>query len=394
METSRKETIECNKQFYQTLNSNKRIIVHQGGSRSGKTYAICQYLIYLLTTRQKELVITIARKTLPALKGSVYRDFLEIADKVGILQYSIINKAEMTIRYKNHLCEFISLDNEMKVRGRKRTHCMLNEANEFFKEDFDQLSLRTTEKIILDFNPSDVIHWIYSDICTRDDCDTFITTFEDNAFLDAEIKKEILRMKERDSDMWRVYGLGERATFKEGQIFDKWRWIDYKEFIDKEDCELVYGIDWGYSNDPTSIVEVRRKNDKLFVHELLYKKGLTNQDIYNEIKNLGLEEEIFICDSAEPKSLEDLKRLGLYCKASIKGAGSVLNGIQIIKEHDVFASKQSKNLLQEYQYYTWETNKDSQTINKIKQNGMDHLMDAFRYAVTTGLARQTNLIIV
>tara|TARA_Y100000114_G_scaffold95150_1_gene88498 strand:- start:6 stop:1190 length:1185 start_codon:yes stop_codon:yes gene_type:complete len=394
METSRKETIECNKQFYQTLNSNKRIIVHQGGSRSGKTYAICQYLIYLLTTRQKKLVITIARKTLPALKGSVYRDFLEIADKVGILQYSIINKAEMTIRYKNHLVEFISLDNEMKVRGRKRTHCMLNEANEFFKEDFDQLSLRTTEKIILDFNPSDVIHWIYSDICTRDDCDTFITTFEDNAFLDVEIKKEILRMKERDSDMWRVYGLGERATFKEGQIFDKWKWIDYKEFIDKEDCELVYGIDWGYSNDPTSIVEVRRKNDKLFVHELLYKKGLTNQDIYNEIKNLGLEEEIFICDSAEPKSLEDLKRLGLYCKASIKGAGSVLNGIQIIKEHDVFASKQSKNLLQEYQYYTWETNKDSQTINKIKQNGMDHLMDAFRYAVTTGLARQTNLIIV
>ena len=394
MEASRQETIECNKQFYQTLNSDKRIICHQGGSRSGKTYAICQYLIYLLTTRQKKLVITIARKTLPALKGSVYRDFLEIADKVGILQFSIINKAEMTIKYKNHLVEFISLDNEMKVRGRKRTHCMLNEANEFFKEDFDQLSLRTTEKIILDFNPSDVIHWIYSDICTRDDCDTFITTFEDNAFLDEEIKKEILRMKERDSDMWRVYGLGERATFKEGQIFDKWRCVDYKEFIDKEDCEIVYGIDWGYSNDPTAIVEVRRKNDKLFVHELLYKKNLTNQDIYNEIKNLDLVEEIFICDSSEPKSLEDLKRLGLYCKASIKGAGSVMNGIQTIKEYDVYASKQSKNLLQEYQYYTWETNKDSQTINKIKQNGMDHLMDAFRYAVTTGLARQSSLIIV
>ena len=394
METSRKETIDCNKQFYQTLNSNKRIIVHQGGSRSGKTYAICQYLIYLLTTRQKELVITIARKTLPALKGSVYRDFLEIADKVGILQYSIINKAEMTIRYKNHLCEFISLDNEMKVRGRKRTHCMLNEANEFFKEDFDQLSLRTTEKIILDFNPSDVIHWIYSDICTRDDCDTFITTFEDNAFIDPEIKKEILRMKERDADRWRVYGLGERATFKEGQIFDNWKWIDYKEFIDKDSSEVVYGLDWGYSNDETSIVEVRRKNDRLYVHELLYKKGLTNQDIYNEIKNLGLEEELFICDSAEPKSLEDMKRLGLYCKPSIKGAGSVMNGIQIIKEYDVFASKQSKNLLQEYQYYIWESNKDGQTINKIKQNGMDHLMDAFRYAVTTGLARESNLIIV
>ena len=394
MEASRKETIECNTQFYQTVNSNKRIIVHQGGSRSGKTYAICQYLIYLLTTSENKLVITIARKTLPALKGSVYRDFMEIADKVGITYFAEINKAEMTFKYKNHLVEFISLDNEMKVRGRKRTHCFLNEANEFFLEDFNQLSLRTTEKMILDFNPSDVIHWIYSDICTRDDCDTYITTFEDNAFLDPEIKKEILRMKERDADRWRVYGLGERATFKEGQIFDNWKWIDYKEFIDKDSSEVVYGLDWGYSNDPTAIVEVRRKNDRLYVHELLYKKGLTNQDIYNQIKNLGLEEELFICDSAEPKSLEDMKRLGLYCKASIKGSGSVMNGIQIIKEYDVFASKQSKNLLQEYQYYIWESNKDGQTINKIKQNGMDHLQDAFRYAVTTGLARESNLIIV
>ena len=394
MEGSRKETIECNTQFYQTVNSNKRIIVHQGGSRSGKTYAICQYLIYLLTTREKRLVITIARKTLPALKGSVFRDFMEIADKVGITYFAEINKAEMTFKYKNHLVEFISLDNEMKVRGRKRTHCFLNEANEFFLEDFNQLSLRTTEKMILDFNPSDVIHWIYSDICTRDDCDTFITTFEDNSFLDPEIKKEILRMKERDADRWRVYGLGERATFKEGQIFDNWKWIDYNEFVDKDSSEVVYGLDWGYSNDPTAIVEVRRKNDRLYVHELMYKKGLTNQDIYNGIKNLGLEEELFICDSAEPKSLEDMKRLGLYCKPSTKGSGSVMNGIQIIKEYDVFASKQSKNLLQEYQYYIWESNKDGQTINKIKQNGMDHLMDAFRYAVTTGLARESNLIIV
>ena len=394
METSRKETVECNTQFYQTVNSDKRIIVHQGGSRSGKTYAICQYLIYLLTTREKRLVITIARKTLPALKGSVFRDFMEIADNVGITYFAEINKAEMTFKYKNHLVEFISLDNEMKVRGRKRTHCFLNEANEFYLEDFNQLSLRTTEKMILDFNPSDVIHWIYSDICTRDDCDTYITTFEDNAFLDPEIKKEILRMKDRDADRWRVYGLGERATFKEGQIFDNWKWIDYNEFIDKDSSEVSYGLDWGYSNDETSIVEVRRKNDRLYVHELLYKKGLTNQDIFNEIKNLGLEEELFICDSAEPKSLEDMKRLGLYCKPSIKGAGSVMNGIQIIKEYDVFASKQSKNLLQEYQYYIWESNKDGNTINKIKQNGMDHLMDAFRYAVTTGLARETNLIIV
>ena len=394
MEAVRKETVECNTQFYQTINSDKRIIVHQGGSRSGKTYAICQYLIYLLTTRKKKLIITIARKTLPALKGSVFRDFMEIAEKVGISYFAEINKADLTFKYKNHLVEFISLDNEMKVRGRKRTHCFLNEANEFYLEDFNQLSLRTTEKMILDFNPSDVLHWIYSDICTRDDCDTFITTFEDNAFLDPEIKKEILRMKEKDADRWRVYGLGERATFKEGQIFDNWQWIDYKEFLDKEHCEVAYGLDFGFSNDQTTIVEVRRKNDRLYVHELLFRKGLTNQDIFEEIKKLGLEEEIIICDSAEPKSIEELRRLGAYCKPSQKGKGSVLNGIQVIKEYNVFASKQSKNLLQEYQYYIWDSNRDGKSINKIKQNGMDHLMDALRYAVTTGLSRARDFVIV
>ena len=394
MEAVRKETVECNTQFYQTINSDKRIIVHQGGSRSGKTYAICQYLIYLLTTRKKKLIITIARKTLPALKGSVFRDFMEIAEKVGISYFAEINKADLTFKYKNHLVEFISLDNEMKVRGRKRTHCFLNEANEFYLEDFNQLSLRTTEKMILDFNPSDVLHWIYSDICTRDDCDTFITTFEDNAFLDPEIKKEILRMKEKDADRWRVYGLGERATFKEGQIFDNWQWVDYKEFLDKEHCEVAYGLDFGFSNDPTTIVEVRRKNDRLYVHELLFRKGLTNQDIFYEIKKLGLQEEIIICDSAEPKSIEELRRLGAYCKPSQKGKGSVLNGIQVIKEYEVFASKQSKNLLQEYQYYIWDSNRDGKSINKIKQNGMDHLMDALRYAVTTGLSRARDFVIV
>jgi phage terminase large subunit len=394
MEAVRKETVECNTQFYQTVNSDKRIIVHQGGSRSGKTYAICQYLIYLLTTRKKKLIITIARKTLPALKGSVFRDFMEIAEKVGISYFAEINKADLTFKYKNHLVEFISLDNEMKVRGRKRTHCFLNEANEFYLEDFNQLSLRTTEKMILDFNPSDVLHWIYSDICTRDDCDTFITTFEDNAFLDPEIKKEILRMKEKDADRWRVYGLGERATFKEGQIFDNWKWIDYKEFLDKEHCEVAYGLDFGFSNDPTTIVEVRRKNDKLYVHELLFRKGLTNQDIFEEIKKLSLEEEIIICDSAEPKSIEELRRLGAYCKPSQKGKGSVLNGIQVIKEYSVYASKQSKNLLQEYQYYIWDSNRDGKSINKIKQNGMDHLMDALRYGVTTGLSRARDFVIV
>jgi phage terminase large subunit len=316
---------------------------------------------------------------------------LEIADNVGILQKGILNKAEFTFKYKNHLVEFISLDNEMKVRGRKRDICWLNEANEFYIEDFNQLSLRTSEKMLLDFNPSDVIHWIYSDVCTRNDCDTYITTYENNAFIDIEIKKEIERLKEKDEQRWRVYGLGKRATFKEGQIFDNWKWIDYKDFPDVE--EKAYGLDFGYSNDPSALVEVRRKNDRLYVHELIFKRGMTNQDLYNEIKKLNIQDELIIADSAEPKSIDELKRMGLYIKPSIKGKGSVLAGIQILKGYEVFASKESKNLLQEYQYYIWEENRDGIKLNKIKQNGQDHLMDAFRYAVMTGMSRSDFVII-
>ena len=393
METST-ETIECNKQFYQTLNSKKRIVCHQGGSRSGKTYSIVSYLIYLLTTRTNPLIITIARKTLPALKGSVYRDFMEVAEKTGILYFASINKAELTFKYKNHLVEFVSLDNEMKIRGRKRTHAFLNECNEFYKEDFDQISLRTTEKILMDFNPSDVIHWIYTDVMTRDDCDTFISTYKDNAFLDPGVKQEIERLRDRDKDRWRVYGLGKRATFKEGQIYDNWKWIDYKEFPDKEDCEVAYGLDGGDSNDNSALCMVLRRPDKLYVHELLYKKGMTNQDLAYDIKKLGLKEDYIICDSAEPKSIEELSRLGLYVKPSVKGPGSVMAGITTIKEYEVFASKQSKNLLQEYQYYIWESSRDGQMVNKIKQNGMDQLMDSLRYAVTTGLARPREFVIM
>ena len=211
------------------------------------------------------------------------------------------------------MVEFISLDNEMKVRGRKRDICWLNEANEFYLSDFEQLALRTSERILCDFNPSDVIHWLY-DISNRSDAELFITTFEDNAFLDEEIKKEILRMKETDTDRWRVFGLGLRANFKTGAIFDNWQWIDYKDFLNKEHCEVAYSMDFGFSNDPTTIIEIRRKNDRLYVNELLYKKGLTNQDIYQEIKNpLKLEEEIFVCDSAEPKSIEEVKKIRVIC---------------------------------------------------------------------------------
>ena len=190
-----KVTEYCNIQFYQALQSKERIKVFQGGTRSGKTYAICQYLIYLLTTREDPLVISIARKTLPALKGSVQRDFIGILEKLGIYYQGIHNKAENTYKFKNHLVEFLSVDEPQKIRGRKRTHCFMNEANELHFEDFRQISMRTTEEIIIDFNPSDPVHWIYDEIIDRDDCYLSITTYKDNEFLPRDLVNEIERIR-------------------------------------------------------------------------------------------------------------------------------------------------------------------------------------------------------
>jgi len=150
----------CNVQFYQTLNSRARIKVHQGGTRSGKTYAICQYLIYKLTSTKEPLVISIVRKTLPAIKGSVQRDFLEILDDIGILFVGNHNKSENTYTFGNHIVEFLSVDEPQKIRGRKRNICFINEGNELNFEDYQQLLMRTEDEMIIDFNPSDPIHWI------------------------------------------------------------------------------------------------------------------------------------------------------------------------------------------------------------------------------------------
>lgn len=393
METSRRKRVEqyCNRQFYDLLKSDKRFRVHQGGTRSGKTYAICQYLAYLLTTDQKPLTISIIRKTLPALKGSVYRDFISILEQTGIYYLGVHNKAENTFRYNDHLVEFLSVDEPQKIRGRKRNIAYLNEANELTIEDFRQINMRTTDYVILDFNPSDPIHWIYDDIISRDDCDTWITTYRDNKFLSKELVFEIERMRERDPDYWRVYGEGQKAVFSARQIFNNWQFIPYSEFPEFD--ETVLGIDFGYSNDELAIVEVAKVNDKLYLHELCYSKGMTNQDIANFLKDKGLDDVLGFADSAEPKSIEELRRLGCMIKPAVKGQGSINAGISLIKEFDIIVSKESTNLAKEYSAYYWTELKDGTIINKpIDRN--NHLMDALRYAVYSQYSKRNDFFVI
>jgi len=390
------EAIEqrCNRQFYDLIESKKRFKVHQGGTRSGKTFAVCQYLTYLLTSSKEPLIISIVRKTLPALKGSVLRDFILILQQTGLYFEGTHNKAENTFTYGDHIVEFLSVDEPQKIRGRKRNIAFLNEANELNIEDFRQINMRCTDFLILDFNPSDPVHWIYDEIIPRDDCDTWITTYKDNKFLSKDLVFEIERMKERDPDYWRVYGEGQKAVYSARQIFNNWNFISYDEFPEFDPAaEAVIGLDFGFSNDESAATLIFKKNDKLFIHELLYKKGMTNSDLVEYFKKLGYEDVLFYADAAEPKSIEQIKRDGLLIKPAIKGQGSINAGISLLKEFDIYVSKESKNIIKEYNNYYWEELKDGTIVNKPKDK-FNHAMDSIRYGVYSQYGKKQNFFVI
>ena len=381
----------CNIQFYQTLNSKKRIKVHQGGTRSGKTYAIVQYLIYRMTTAKEPLTISIVRKTLPALRRSVMRDFINIADKLGIYYLGEHNKSENIFKYNGHTIEFLSTDEPQKIRGAKRDICFINEGNELNYEDFRQLSMRTTSEMIIDFNPSDPVHWLYDEIIDREDCDLFITTYKDNKFLPSELIKEIERIRERDPDYWLVYGEGQRAVFSDRQIFKGWQYIPLKDFPEFDDTTI--GIDFGFSNDECAIVEIGKVKDRIYINELCYRKAMTNRDIAEFLKSIGKNNVLTFCDSAEPKSIEELRQMDIWAKGATKGSGSINAGISLLKEFDIIVSNESKNIKKEQQTYFWHQLKDETIINKpIDKN--NHLMDAIRYAVYSQYRNRNDFFVV
>ncbi len=378
METSNTKRIEqfCNKQFYEAYNSKARLKIFQGGSRSGKTYSLMQYCLYLITISKKPLTISIIRKTLPALKRSVLRDFLNISKDIGLYWDGVFNKSENTFSYNGHTLEFFSADDSQKIRGSARDIAWLNEGNELLLEEYRQIAMRTRQNIMIDFNPSDPVHWIY-DLCERDDAELYTSTYKDNKFLPKELVKEIERLRERDPEYWRVYGEGQRAVFSERQIFKNWQYIPHSDFPEFDD--YVIGIDFGFTMDALGVVKVAKQNDKLYVHELCYKKGMTNRDIADFLKKHKYENVICYCDSAEPKSIEELRQMGILAKPAIKGQGSINAGISLLKEFDIICSLESKNLHKEQQSYLWEELKDGTIINKpVDKN--NHLMDALRYA--------------
>lgn len=362
-------------------NSDKRIIIEQGGTRSGKTYNILMWIIFDYCAKNKGKIITICRKTYPALRATAMRDFFEILKSNGLYDEALHNKSSSEFKFKGNTIEFISLDKPTKIRGRKRDLLYINEANEITFEDWQQLIFRTTGRIILDYNPSDEFHFIYDKIKPREDVDFFVTTYKNNPFLSDDIIKEIERLKDIDPNYWKVYGLGEVGA-SQSIIF---RVNDCAD-IPQTATFLSYGMDFGFTNDPTTLVEVWKQGDDIYLKELLFKTGLTNRDIDNHLRLLGVERKEIFADSAEPKSIEELYRMGWNIKPATKGQGSINIGIDMMKRYKIHITRDSLNMIKEFKNYKWAEDKNGVVLNT-PVDMFNHTIDAVRYALYDKLAR-------
>ena len=361
--------------------SDKKIIVEQGGTRSGKTYNILMWVIFEYCTHNTKKIITVCRKTFPSLRATVMRDFLEILRNHQMYREEYHNKSNSEYHLYGNLIEFTSLDQSQKIRGRKRDLLFINEANELYWEDWQQLIFRTQEKIIIDYNPSDEYHWIYDKVIPRDDCDFFKTTYLNNPFLGDTIKLEIERLKDTDEQYWQIYGLGEKA----GSIATIFSYVETNSI--PEEAKLVaLGMDYGYTNDPTVLSSVHVQDQNLYIEEHLYRTQMTTQDIHNFLIEKGFERELIYADSAEPRLNDELRRMGRNVQPSLKGKDSINAGIDLLKRYKIHVLSSSTNAIQEFRNYKWQEDKSGKLINQAI-DAHNHIIDSVRYATYSLLSR-------
>ena len=373
--------IQTNKVYKHLLRSNKKIIVEQGGTRSGKTYNILLFIVFEYCLNNTGKTITICRKTFPSVRATVMRDFIDILKIYQLYREENHNKSSSEYTLNNNLVEFISVDQPQKIRGRKRDLLFINEANELDFEDWQQLIFRTQEKIIIDYNPSDEYHWIYDKVLNREDVEFYKTTYLDNPFLESSIKKEIERLRYTDEQYWQIYGLGEKGISK-ATIFN------YHEVgsIPENADFIAFGSDAGYTNDPTTLVSVYKQDYNLYIQEHLYRTMMTTKDISDVYKEVGVGRNPIYFDSAEPRLIDELRRMGWNVQPSVKGRDSVNAGIDLLKRFKIHITSDSHNVIQEFRNYKWMEDKSGKLTNTpIDKN--NHTTDAVRYATYSILSR-------
>jgi phage terminase large subunit len=358
-------------QAYQKISRlNKRIRGISGGTSASKTISILQWLIDFAQTNEHK-VISVVSESMPHLRKGAMRDFLNIMKEHNYFKDSHWNKTESTYTFETGtIIEFFGVESWEKVKGARRDILFINEANHITYETYTQLEVRTKGIIWLDWNP-EMDFWFYSDVKHLDNVDFLTLTYKDNEGLDENIIRAI-EARKGNKNWWQVYGLGQLGVV-EGRIYRDWAIIDE---IPHQAQLKRYGLDFGYSNDPTAIVAIYYYNGGYILDEITYLNGLVNVEIADILKNIT--PAMIKADSAEPKSIEEIKRYGLNIQPAKKGKDSVKQGIQYVQGQRISVTKRSLNLLKEYRNYLWQTDKEGKIINE-PQEFLNHLMDAIRY---------------
>ena len=353
----------------------KRIKIIQGGTSAGKTFGILPILIDK-ATKQSGLEISIIAESIPHLRRGALRDFLKIMKWTNRYFDERFNKSHLKYEFANgSFIEFFSADDSSKLRGARRDILYINECNNVNFEAYNELAIRTKREVFLDFNPANEF-WVHTELKDESDADFIILTYKDNEGLDDGIVQQIEknRLKAATSsywaNWWKVYGLGELGQLQ-GAVFTNYKIIDKIP----QDARLIgLGLDFGYTNDPSAIIEVYKHNETRILNEVKYQTGMLNSDIAKVLpKSIPV-----YADSAEPKSIADIQRYGITIKGVTKGRDSVNYGIDVMQAQSYLVTSSSTNLIKELRSYCWDVDKAGKRLNKPIDN-FNHALDAVRY---------------
>ena len=357
------------------LQLNKRIKAICGGTSASKTISIIMILVDKAQSN-KNLKIDIMSESYPHLEGGAIADFKLIMMDRGYWKDDRWNESKHFYLFEtNSIIRFISIDKLGKAHGPRRDILFINEANNISWEIFDQLRVRTRLEIWLDWNPS-IEFWYYTEIKDKIDHDFLTLTYLDNEALDQNIIQDIESHKE-NKNWWKVYGLGQLGEI-EGKIYKDWQIISE---IPHEARLERRGLDFGYTNDPSALIDIYRYNGGFILDEVLYQKGLSNKQIADVIKNQSYQV-LTIADSAEPKSIDEISAYGVTILPAVKGADSLLQGIQYVQAQRISVTQRSLNTIKEYRNYLWQTDKNGKNINT-PIDIFNHAMDAIRYGINS-----------